>query len=216
MTIFVRSFNFTQKCSLMKQKVSKISHSIPQKILLREPQNKIINMQNKCLWLLGLSGAGKTTLAEQLITDLRSQNKKCILLDGDLLRQGLNNNLGFSTEDRHENVRRTAEVAKLFLNEGYWVIVAMITPLEIMRAENRNILNIAYTEIFVETSLELCQKRDPKGLYAKVSQRQITNFTGIDSPFEVPVSPNLVVKTVDRSIEECVKEIRRFIFSDTL
>lgn len=173
-------------------------------------------MQNKCLWLLGLSGAGKTTLAEQLITDLRSQNKKCILLDGDLLRQGLNNNLGFSTEDRHENVRRTAEVAKLFLNEGYWVIVAMITPLEIMRAENRNILNIAYTEIFVETSLELCQKRDPKGLYAKVSQRQITNFTGIDSPFEVPVSPNLVVKTVDRSIEECVKEIRRFIFSDTL
>ena len=173
-------------------------------------------MQNKCLWLLGLSGAGKTTLAEQLIAELSSQNKKSILLDGDLLRQGLNNNLGFSTEDRRENVRRTAEITKLFLNEGYWVVVAMITPLEIMRAQNRNILNVAYTEIFIDTSLELCQERDPKGLYKKVLQNNITNFTGIDSPFEIPVSPNLVVKTSDRSIDECVKEIWALIFSDKL
>lgn len=173
-------------------------------------------MQTKCLWLLGLSGAGKTTLGEQLVVELNSQNKKCILLDGDLLRKGLNNNLGFSTEDRVENVRRTAEVAKLFLNEGYWVVVAMITPLEIMRTENRNILNMTYTEIFIDTSLELCQKRDPKGLYKKVSQNKITNFTGIDSPFEIPTSPNLIVKTVDRSIEDCVDQIKTFIFSDKL
>lgn len=173
-------------------------------------------MQTKCIWLLGLSGAGKTTLGEQLVAELNSQNKKCILLDGDLLRKGLNNNLGFSTEDRIENVRRTAEVAKLFLNEGYWVVVAMITPLEIMRTENRNILSVAYTEIFIDTSLELCQKRDPKGLYKKVSQNSITNFTGIDSPFETPELPSLIVTTVDRSIEECVNQIKTFIFSEKL
>jgi len=173
-------------------------------------------MQHKCLWLLGFSGAGKTTIAEQLISELQNQNKKCILLDGDLLRQGLNNNLGFSNEDRCENVRRTAEVAKLFLDEGYWVVVAMITPLEIMRVNNRTILGIAYLEIFVDTSLHLCQKRDPKGLYAKVSQNKIDNFTGIDSPFEIPIFPDLTVKTDDSTIKACVKAILMFIFSDKL
>jgi adenylylsulfate kinase len=173
-------------------------------------------MQNKCLWLIGLSGAGKTTIATELVNKIKSQNEKCILLDGDVLRTGLNNNLGFEEKDRFENVRRTAELAKLFLKEGYYVVVALITPFEEMRTINRSILGLNYIEIFIDTSLEICQKRDPKGLYAKVANNEISNFTGIDSPFEVPLSPNLVVKTVDRSIEECVSEISQFVFSDKI
>ena len=159
---------------------------------------------NQCLWLLGLSGAGKTSIANTLMADFRANNKKCILLDGDVLRTGLNNNLGFSDEDRAENVRRTAEVAKLFLAEGYCVIVALITPLESMRASNRAILGGKYIEIFIDTTLEICQARDPKGLYAKVARGEITHFTGIDSPFEIPQNADLVVNTEGRRIEECV------------
>jgi adenylylsulfate kinase len=175
---------------------------------------KLKKMQNKCLWFLGLSGAGKTTLATHLMSSLQVQNKKCILLDGDVLRQGINNNLGFSDEDRCENVRRAAEVAKLFLNEGYWVVVALITPFESMRKNNRAIIGNDYLEFFVNSSLELCQHRDPKGLYAKVAQKQITNFTGIDSPFEIPILPDFIVKTNDKSIEECNCMILEFIFSE--
>ena len=163
---------------------------------------------NRCLWLLGLSGAGKTSIASALLGDLQQQGQKSILLDGDALRTGLNNNLGFSDEDRAENVRRTAEVAKLFLAEGYCVIVALITPLASMRASNRTILGEAYVEIFIDTTLEICQKRDPKGLYAKVARSEITHFTGIDSPFELPQNADLMVNTKDRSIEECVVVIQ--------
>jgi adenylylsulfate kinase len=168
--------------------------------------------KNKCLWLFGLSGAGKTTLANALADKLSTNKVK--ILDGDILRKGINNNLGFSSEDRFENARRTAEIAKLFIEDGYWVVVALITPFEVMRQNNRKILGEDYIEIFIDTPIALCEQRDPKGLYAKVSQRQITNFTGIDAPFEIPQSSNLIVKTVDRTIEECVKEILMFIFSD--
>nr|WP_299421188.1 adenylyl-sulfate kinase [uncultured Emticicia sp.] len=168
--------------------------------------------KNKCLWLFGLSGAGKTTLANALVDKLSTHKVK--ILDGDILRKGINNNLGFSSEDRFENARRTAEIAKLFIEEGYWVVVALITPFEVMRQNNRKILGEDYIEIFIDTPIALCEQRDPKGLYAKVSQRQITNFTGIDAPFEIPQSSNLIVKTVDRTIEECVKEILMFSFSD--
>ena len=170
--------------------------------------------KNKCLWLFGLSGAGKTTLANALADKLSTNKVK--ILDGDILRKGINNNLGFSSEDRFENARRTAEIAKLFIEEGYWVVVALITPFEVMRQNNRKILGEDYIEIFIDTPIALCEQRDPKGLYAKVSQRQITNFTGIDAPFEIPQSSNLIVKTVDRTIEECVKEIIVFIFSEKL
>ncbi len=168
--------------------------------------------KNKCLWLFGLSGAGKTTLANALADKLSTHKVK--ILDGDILRKGINNNLGFSSEDRFENARRTAEIAKLFIEEGYWVVVALITPFEVMRQNNRKILGEDYIEIFIDTPIALCEQRDPKGLYAKVSQRQITNFTGIEAPFEIPQSSNLIVKTVDRTIEECVKEILIFSFSD--
>jgi len=164
-------------------------------------------MINKCIWFLGLSGAGKTTLSEALALKLESFGKQVVILDGDILRQGLNNNLGFSNEDRTENVRRTAEVANLFLKQGFWVIVALITPLEIMRKSNRSILEDAYFEVFVDTPLSICQSRDPKGLYAKVSQKGLLNFTGIDSPFELPINAKLVLKTEQSIVDEVVKEI---------
>lgn len=164
-------------------------------------------MENKCIWLLGLSGAGKTTLSEVLADQLKVSGQQVIVLDGDVLRTGLNKNLGFSELDRAENVRRTAEVAKLFLNEGYWVIVALITPMESMRKTNRMILGNAYFEVFVDTPLAICQDRDPKGLYAKVKNEGLKNFTGIDSPFELPVLADLVVKTENLSVAETVNRI---------
>lgn len=164
-------------------------------------------MENKCIWLLGLSGAGKTTLSEVLADQLKVSGQQVIVLDGDVLRTGLNKNLGFSELDRAENVRRTAEVAKLFLNQGYWVIVALITPMESMRKTNRMILGNAYFEVFVDTPLAICQDRDPKGLYAKVKNEGLKNFTGIDSPFELPVLADLVVKTENLSVAETVNRI---------
>ncbi len=167
-------------------------------------------MQNKCYWLLGLSGAGKTTLANQIAQRLSTQKVK--VLDGDILRKGINNNLGFSNDDRFENVRRTAEVAKLFIDEGYSVIVALITPLEIMRQNNRVILGEKYIEIFIDTPIELCEQRDPKGLYAKVAQNQIKDFTGKDSPFERPSNPDLIITTQNKTIKECSEELFRIVF----
>lgn len=168
-------------------------------------------MNNRCIWLLGLSGAGKTTLAEALKAQLAVE--KSILLDGDVLRNGLNNNLGFSDADRTENVRRTAEVAQLFLNEGYWVIVALITPLEAMRVNNRRILGDKYIEVFIDTPLSICQDRDPKGLYAKVAQKQITHFTGIDAPFDRPMQADLVVETDTMSIEDSTRKLLAYVIS---
>jgi adenylyl-sulfate kinase len=164
-------------------------------------------MENKCIWLLGLSGAGKTTISEVLADQLKVNGQQVVLLDGDVLRTGLNNNLGFSELDRAENGRRTAEVAKLFLNQGCWVIVALITPLESMRKTNRIILGNAYFEVFVDTPLSICQDRDPKGLYAKVKNEGLKNFTGIDSPFELPILADLVVKTENLSVDQAVNHI---------
>lgn len=166
--------------------------------------------KNKCLWLFGLSGAGKTTLANAL-ADKLSTTHKVKVLDGDILRKGVNNNLGFSSDDRFENVRRTAEIAKLFIDEGYWVIVALITPLEVMRQNNRKILGKDYIEIFIDTPIGLCEQRDPKGLYAKVAQSKLINFTGKDSPFERPNTSDYIILTQNKTIQACTRDIFEFI-----
>lgn len=164
-------------------------------------------MLNKCIWFLGLSGAGKTTLAEGLSDILKNRGKPVIVLDGDELRKGLNKNLGFSAEDRKENVRRTAEVARLFIQEGYWVVVALITPFESMRESNRQILGKQYIEVYVDSPLNLCQIRDPKGLYAKILNEGLQNFTGIDSPFEIPIQSDITLNTEDQCVHDSILEL---------
>jgi len=158
------------------------------------------------IWFNGLSGSGKTTLGEKLIEYYKKSNTKVFLLDGDVLRDGLNNNLGFSIEDRHENLRRAAEVAKILNQNDVMVIATFITPTNEMRDMIAQIIpNVKF--IHLCTSLEICEKRDVKGLYAKARAGEIKNFTGIDSPFEPMPNAWLNVDTGVETIEEAVLRI---------
>lgn len=156
----------------------------------------------KVIWLTGLSGSGKTTLANALVAELKDQ--KVYVLDGDELRLGLNNDLGYSNEDRIENIRRAAEVAKLLMDLGFIVIAAFISPSNKSRKLARQIIgSINYIEVFVDTPLEVCERRDPKGLYKKARNGFITNMTGVDSVFETPSSPD-VIYTERSSLQEII------------
>jgi adenylylsulfate kinase len=159
----------------------------------------------KVIWLYGLSGAGKSTIAEGIILKLMSEKLLVQHLDGDKLRKGINNNLGFSEFDRNENLRRSAEVAKLFFEAGFICLCSFITPTEQARNFIKEIIgknNIL--EVFVKASIDICMKRDPKGLYQKVINGEIKNFTGFDSHFEIPVNPDIIIDTEKLSIEESI------------
>lgn len=160
-----------------------------------------------CIWLTGLSGAGKTAIAFQLEAHLVSKGIPAYGLDGDNLRTGLNKNLGFSESDREENIRRVAEVAKLFSDSGVVSICSFVSPFAADREMARNIhkdASLPFFEVFVDTPIEVCESRDVKGLYKKARQGLIKGFTGVDQPYEKPESPDLILKTVDVSIEENV------------
>ncbi|MFW5802337.1 MAG: sulfate adenylyltransferase subunit CysN [Verrucomicrobiota bacterium] len=159
------------------------------------------------LWLTGLSGSGKSTIARELEARLVKRGVKAYILDGDNVRHGLNKDLGFSPDDRCENIRRIAEVAKLMNNAGVLVITAFISPYRDDRANAREIVGDRFFEIFVDTPLEVCEQRDPKGLYQKVRDGQIHNFTGVDAPYEAPESPELHLKTADQDVAACVDAI---------
>lgn len=164
------------------------------------------------LWMIGLSGSGKSTLARHLENTLHTMGYLTQLLDGDNLRTGINNNLGFSEEDRFENLRRTAEVSKLFLNAGIITICSFITPTAKSREITRSIIGSEdYYEVYVSCPLEICEKRDVKGLYAKARKGEIKNFTGIDAPFEPPENPALELKTDQDNIESCHDILVNFV-----
>ena len=186
-------------------------HPIFDKILQTDKKEELLNQHGIVIWMVGLSGSGKSTLAKSLEEHLYKQKKYTILLDGDNLRVGLNHNLGFSEEDRKENIRRTAEVAKLYSYNGAVVICSLISPTEEARKMSREIIGRKYFELFVEAPLEVCEARDVKGLYAKARRGEIKNFTGIDSPFEAPENPELKVNTAVNSVEECLQQIIKVI-----
>lgn len=168
----------------------------------------IKNQGGFVIWFTGLSGAGKTTLAENLQKKLINNGYFTKLLDGDVLRNGINAGLGFNHEDRQENIRRAAEVAKLFIDSNFITICSFITPTEKMRECAKNIIGETnYFEIFVDCSIETCEKRDIKGLYKKVRSGELNNFTGIDSTFEKPRNPNLIINTESSNINRCVDKI---------
>lgn len=172
-----------------------------------EEKEKLLGQRGTVLWLYGLSGSGKSTLANALEKKLHSEGKYVIMLDGDNLRSGLNANLGFTDEDREENIRRTAELAKLLQRNGAIVLVSLITPQERFRQMVKEILPDRYAEIFVKASFEACKTRDVKGLYAKQAKGEMKNFTGAGSGFEEPQHADLVIDTESLSLEEGLAQI---------
>ena len=172
------------------------------------------NHRSGVIWMTGLSGSGKSTIAKEVERKLFSKDFNVFILDGDNLRMGLNRGLSFSPEDRTENIRRTAEVAKLFTDAGFIVIVSLISPYRSERKKARDIRPEYFREIYVKSSLEECIKRDVKGLYAKAIRSEIKDFTGISSPYEEPLSPDLTVDTEQEEIEESVLKLESFIIEE--
>lgn len=164
------------------------------------------------VWFTGLSGSGKSTLADAIEYKLFMDNVSCFSLDGDNVRFGLNQDLGFSAQDRKENLRRIAEVAKLMNNAGLICIASFISPLESDRDLVRQIIGQdRFVEVFVDTPLEECERRDVKGLYAKARRGEIDNFTGISAPYEPPIAPDIQIDTTKTSLEKSVDRIYTFI-----
>ena len=170
------------------------------------------NQTPAALWLTGLSGSGKSTIANLLEKKLHAAGRHTYILDGDNVRHGLNRDLGFSDADRVENIRRVAEVAKLMVDAGLMVIVSFISPFRAERDMARSLFEDGeFAEVFVDTPIEECARRDPKGLYARALAGEIRNFTGIDSPYEAPENPEIRLRTVGRAPEDLVEEIEGWL-----
>lgn len=174
-------------------------------ILQKKQKEELLGQQGKVIWMVGLSGSGKSTLARAAEHILHQKGRLSMLLDGDNLRTGVNKNLGFSEEDRTENIRRAAEVAKLFANCGVITICSLISPTKEIREMAKSIIGENYFEVYIDCPLEVCEQRDVKGLYAKARRGEIKDFTGISSPFDPPQHPDLRLKTYEQSVEECHK-----------
>lgn len=168
--------------------------------------------ENAIFWITGLSGAGKTTVAQATVIELNQTESEFILLDGDMLRNGLCKDLGFSMKDRQENIRRVAEVSKLLLKNRKSVLCTFISPTHEIRKMAKAIIGTDYfKEIYINTPLEICENRDPKGLYKKVRNGEISNFTGISSAYEKPTNPDLILDCHNHSLPESVKQLKEFI-----
>lgn len=187
--------------------VSKHIHPTFDQLLQRSDKEELLKQKATCLWLTGLSGSGKTTIAKGLEKKLHNEGYMTQLLDGDNVRTGLCNNLSFSIEDRQENIRRIAELNKLFLDAGVITISCFVSPTIEIREMAKSIIGLDFQEVFINTPLEVCESRDVKGLYAKARKGEIKNFTGIDSPFEAPLNPNIELKTENQSIESSVEDL---------
>lgn len=181
-------------------------------LITKEHRQKLKGHNSFVLWFTGLSGAGKSTLAAEVEKALHKRGVHTYILDGDNIRHGLNENLGFSPEDRKENIRRIGEVSKLFVAAGVITLAAFISPYQ----EDRNLVRKLlgeneFIEVYLKCSIEECEKRDPKGLYKKARTGKIKGFTGIDAPYEIPINPELVLETDRQPLVESIKQIIDFL-----
>ena len=178
-------------------------YSTKNSLLSREDKEKLLNQKGICIWLTGLSGSGKTTIANYVSRQLHDSGVYTQVLDGDNIRLGINKNLSFSDRDRQENIRRIAEVTKLFVEAGVVTFCCFVSPSNKMRTLAKNVIGENdFFEVFVSTNLKTCETRDVKGLYKKARKGEIKDFTGVSSPFENPVNPDLVLDTENKSIDE--------------
>ena len=180
--------------------------------ITKEDRQRLNNHKSCVIWFTGLSGAGKSTLATEVERELYKYGIRTYVLDGDNIRHGLNKNLGFSPEDRKENIRRIGEVAKLFVDAGLFALTAFISPYREDRQMVRNMHPPGeFIEVYVKCPIDVCEQRDPKGLYKKARRGEIKDFTGISAPYEEPEAPEIVVETDKQTIEQSVRQVIQYL-----
>lgn len=187
-------------------------HPVSDRLLQRADKEALLGQRGCVVWMTGLSGSGKSTIAIALERRLHQAGRYAVVLDGDNIRAGINSNLGFSEADRTENIRRIAEVAKLFVGNGAVVVCSFVSPTVAIRDQARAIIGAAdFIEVFVDTPLEECERRDVKGLYAKARAGEVKHFTGISAPFEAPPHPHVHLATVGRTPEANAEELFNYL-----
>ena len=187
-------------------------YPIYDQMMSREDKEQLLGQRGLMVWFTGLSGSGKSTVAMSVERELHKRGILCRILDGDNIRSGINNNLGFSQEDRRENIRRIAEVGKLFVHTGIVTLACFVSPTEDIREMARAIIGSEdFKEVFVSTPLEECERRDVKGLYARARRGEVKDFTGISAPFEAPAHPALSIDTSRLSLEESTMAVVEMI-----
>jgi adenylylsulfate kinase len=187
-------------------------HPVFERMLQRTDKERLLHQRGCVLWMTGLSGSGKSTIALALEKQLHAEGRFTTVLDGDNVRTGINNNLGFSEADRTENIRRIAEISKLFAQQGIVTICCFVSPTIAIRELAKGIIGAQdFIEVFVDTPLEVCEARDVKGLYAKARKGEVKDFTGISAPFEPPAAPDIRLKTDGRKEADTVNELHNFI-----
>ncbi len=190
-------------------------HPIFDQLVSRSERERLLNQKSKVFWFTGLSGSGKSTIARGVERLLFSNGYFAQVIDGDNVRTGLCSNLSFSLDDRFENIRRVAELAKLYCNSGIITLCSFISPTREIRLNAQEIIgSVDFEEIYVNTPLEVCEQRDVKGLYAKARKGEILGFTGIDSPYEPPLNSGLEVRTENSSVEDSIKVVYNYIIEE--
>lgn len=190
-------------------------YPIYDQMMTRADKEQLLRQHGLMVWFTGLSGSGKSTIAMGVERELHKRGILCRILDGDNIRSGINSNLGFSAEDRMENIRRIAEIGKLFVQTGIVTLACFVSPTNDVRRLARNIIGEDdFREVFVSTPLEECERRDVKGLYARARRGEVKDFTGISAPFEVPENPTLEIDTSRLSLEESVTRVVEMIMKN--